>query len=79
MHGVIDVELAAGKLAKLLSDAIECAVTVDLMNQSRASNCASIDHGVEWAVVVGEADRIESLAAGFNAYRGGDPVFPYHL
>ena len=67
MHGIIDVELAPGKLAELLADAFERVSTVDLMDQAGTGDRAGIDHRVERPVVVGQPDRIERLATRLDA------------
>jgi hypothetical protein len=79
VHGIIDAEFAASKLTELLPDAFECVSAIDLMDQSRARDRAGIDHRIERPVVVGEPDRVESLAAGLNADRGGDALLPDRL
>jgi hypothetical protein len=79
MHGVVVVELAPGKLAELLADAFERVSTVDLMDQAGTGDRAGIDHRVERPVVVGQADRIERLAARLDADGRRHPLFTDHV
>ena len=79
VHGVVDVELAAGELAELLADALERRCAIDLMDQSGTGDRAGIDHRIERPVVVGQPDRIERLAARLDADRRRDALFADHF
>ena len=69
MHGIVDIELAAGKLAELGTDALEGCGAIDFMDQSGTGDRSGIDHRIEGFVVVGQPDRVERLAARLDADR----------
>jgi hypothetical protein len=76
---VVDAEFAPGELAEFLANALEGESAVDLMNQPGTGDRAGIDHRVERPVVVGQADRIERLAARLDADRSGYALLADHV
>ena len=74
MHRLVDAELAPGKAAELVADALERGRALGLMDQPGAGDRAGIDHRVERPVVVGQPDRVERLAARLDADRGRRPA-----
>ena len=79
VHGVVDVELAAGEQAELLADALECGCAIGLMDQPGAGDRAGIDHRVERPVVVGQPDRIERLPARLDPDRRRNALLTDHV
>ena len=79
MDRVVDAEFTPGELAEFLSNALEGESAVDLMDQPGTGDRAGIDHRVERPVVVGEADRIERLAAGLDADRSGYALLTHQV
>jgi hypothetical protein len=76
MHVIVDIQVAAGKRAEFLADALEGISAGGFMDQPGTGDRARIDHRIERLVVVGQPDRIERLAAGLDADRRRDTLLP---
>lgn len=66
-HRFVDVERAAGEAAERGKDAVERLAAARLVDQSGAGDRAGIDHRIVGPVIGAKPDRVEGIAARFDA------------
>ena len=77
VHGLIESELPASRLAQTVEHDVEGLVAVLRMEERGDGNRSGVDHRVVRPVRLGlQADRVEGISARFDADVAGDLVVP---